>query len=75
MVQQKKQELEKFIFETPITYDMETDELEGTIDIPTNTKWAVPPDPNINVKELRLWVRRKWMKKFSLNCLVMVLQE
>lgn len=59
MVQQKKLELEKFIFETPITYDMETDELEGTVDIPTNTKWAVPPDPNINVKELRLWVRKK----------------
>lgn len=63
MVQRKKLELEKFIFETPITYDMETDELEGTIEPTTKTKWAVPPDPNINVQELRKWVRQKVNEK------------
>ena len=63
MVQQKKLELEKFIFETPITYDMETDELEGTIEPSTKTKWAVPPDPNISVQELRKWVKQKVNEK------------
>ena len=63
MVQQKKLELEKFIFETPITYDMETDELEGTVEPSTKTKWAVPPDPNINVQELRKWVKQKVNEK------------
>lgn len=63
MVQQKKLELEKFIFETPITYDMETDELEGTVEPSTKTKWAVPPDPNISVQELRKWVKQKVNEK------------
>ena len=63
MVQQKKLDLEKFIFETPITYDMETDELEGTIEPSTKTKWAVPPDPNISVQELRKWVKQKVNEK------------
>lgn len=52
-----------FIFEAPVSYDDDTDELADT-----NTKtssgspWVYPPDPNLSIPEVKKWVKENAKK-------------
>lgn len=49
----------RVLSERPLAYDDETDNLIGTVDIPTNTKWGKLPPVNIKIPQLVKWVDKQ----------------